>query len=55
LEWIFLLLEWLAANWPELAKLPDIVEGVIISEKLKAKNTEEFVNLAGYFTNHIEV
>jgi hypothetical protein len=52
---MFLLLEWLASNWQELAKLPDIVEGTVISEKLKAKNTEEFVNVAAYFRKPIEV
>jgi hypothetical protein len=55
LAWIFLLLEWLASNWPKFAELPDIVEGVVISKNFKAKHTEDIVNFAAYFKNYIEV
>jgi hypothetical protein len=35
LEWIFSLMEWLAKEWPNLAKEPNIVDGTRIIEKLK--------------------
>jgi hypothetical protein len=39
LEWIFSLLEWVAKEWPKLAKRPNIVDGMPrVIEKMKEKN-----------------
>jgi hypothetical protein len=56
LQWIFLLLEWLAKNWPMVAKDPDIVERTpMVIGKLKEKSRTEIVDFALYFRDFLPV
>jgi hypothetical protein len=54
LEWIFQLVEWLAKNWPNLEKYPDIVElPQMVIENLKEKSVKGIAEFAEYFREYL--
>jgi hypothetical protein len=53
LAWMFALLEWVTKSWPQLAKQPDIIEGMPTAiGALKQKGLDEIVKFVGHIGNN---